>query len=131
MLHNICINLKTVSSDLSEFKLIGDSVCTQRTLCQSVFMVKDIAANQASLRQPTGSELIWQDAGSGAGSNLAIYRLIPPEGYQCLGHVTVGWPNGSPTHSPPDLNDFVCVKNDYLTRVKYKSVVWDSRGTGE
>ena len=95
-------------------------------------MVKDIAANQESLRQPTGSELIWQDSGSGAGSNLAIYRLIPPEDYQCLGYVTVGWPNGTPSHSPPDLNNFRCVRKfRYVRRVNYKSVVWDSRGTGE
>lgn len=94
-------------------------------------MVKDISINQASLRQPVGSELIWQDIGSGAAFNLAIYQLTPPEGYQCLGHVTVEWPDGSQNHSPPDLSRHRCVKNNYLIRVKYESVIWDSRGTGK
>ena len=29
------------------------------------------------------------------------------------------------------LSNYRCVKNDYLTDVKYESAVWDTRGTGE
>ena len=93
-------------------------------------MVKDISTNQDALRPPNGSGLIWKDSGSGAGSNLAIYSINSPPGYLCLGHVTVGWPNGSQTHSPPDLSNYRCLKGDLLTLVKYQSVIWDSRGTG-
>ena len=94
-------------------------------------MVKDISTAQNVLALPVGSEMVWKDFGSGAGSNLAIYRLIPPTGYKCLGHVTVGWPVGTQTHSPPELNNYRCVKSEYLEDVQYESLIWDTRGTGE
>ena len=37
-------------SDNSEYKLLGDSVCGQRTSCQNVIMVKDISNEQNILR---------------------------------------------------------------------------------
>ena len=93
-----------------------------------VFSPSQIKLNASA---PVDSELIWKDYGSGAGSNLAVYRLIPAQNYKCLGDVTVGWPNGSQDHSPPELNNYRCVLIDYLTDIKYKSVIWDDRGTGE
>ena len=87
----------------SNFKLLGDTVCNQRTVCQNIVMVKDISTAQNVLEAPLDSELVWKDLGSGATANLAIYRLTPPSGYKCLGYAIVGWPLGTQTHSPPEL----------------------------
>ena len=90
-------------------------------------MANSLAASQPRfnwLREPSSQHQFENPA-------PAIYRLIPPTGYKCLGHVTVGWPVGTQTHSPPELNNYRCVKSEYLEDVQYKSLIWDTRGTGE
>ena len=74
--------------------------------------------------KPTGSQLIWSDAGSGADDDVKIYELIPPSGYTCLGHVAV-------RSGTPSLSSYRCVRDDYVEFVPLKrSATWDDRGSG-
>ena len=74
--------------------------------------------------KPTGSQLIWTDAGSGAHDNVKIYRLIPQNGYKCLGDVAVG-------SGTPSLNNYRCVKKDHVDDISVnRYATWDDSGSG-
>ena len=57
------------------------------TACQSMILVKE---QENILIEPTGTEVIWTDAGSGAHVHVAIYRLVSPsDQFKCLGAVVI------------------------------------------
>ena len=75
--------------------------------------------------EPIRTEVIWTDEGSGADSDLIIYRLIPPsDQYKCLGGAVV-----ASLTSQPDLSKYRCAKVDYLKDVGLNAIAWDDRGT--
>ena len=69
--------------------------------------------------------MIWRDVGTGGSTDLATYRLKPAPNYKCLGDAIMD------RHESPDLNKYRCVLTEYLVDKKYKSVIWDARGTGK
>ena len=86
-------------------------------------MVKD--AGDDFVKKPTSWTWIWDDSGSGADNDVAIYRLNPPNGYKCLGMVAVqGYTHG------PDLNRYRCVKQDLVKKVTLKRQIWNDAGSG-
>ena len=77
--------------------------------------------------QPIGSSRIWDDSGSGADDDVAIWSLTPPSAeYECVGHVaTKGY------WIQPNLSNYRCVRKDYLgpTAIRSSSI-WDDSGSG-
>ena len=74
--------------------------------------------------KPTGFELIWTDAGSGADYDVKVYSLTPQPGYKCLGHVAV-------SSGTPSLSSYRCVRDDFVEYVPLKPyATWDDQGSG-
>ena len=110
----------------NDFKLLGEISCigSYSNACHSMILVQDSGEN--ILVEPIRTEVIWTDAGSGADSDVTIYRLIPPsDQYKCLGGAVV-----ASLASQPDLSKYRCVKVDYLKDVGLDAIAWDDRGSG-
>ena len=78
--------------------------------------------------QPIRSSPIWDDSGSGADDNVAIWSLTPPSAeYECLGHVAT---KGNSIQ--PKLSNYRCVRKDYLedTTIISGHPIWDDSGSG-
>ncbi|MBL8892403.1 MAG: Vps62-related protein [Planctomycetaceae bacterium] len=80
--------------------------------------------DQNLLAAPVRFEQVWTDKGSGATKDVAIWRMIPPDGYVALGMVFTNGP-------APDLNGpYRCVKEtaNFTNKegvVDTKSLVWE------
>lgn len=72
-----------------------------------------------ALRQPTGADRIFDDSGSRNTRDLKAWRLNAPAGYSALGIV---FTNGS----APILENYWCVKNEYLINVSPRAF-WSDR----
>ena len=73
----------------NDYKLLGEMSCvgSYSTACQSMILVKE---QENILIEPTGTEVIWTDGGSGAHVHVAIYRLVSPsDQFKCLGAVVI------------------------------------------
>lgn len=70
--------------------------------------------------------LIWNDKGSGADEDIAIWRPSPPSGYYLLGDVATS------TYDRPTRSSLVVrgLTNDALARPVGFSQVWTDRGSG-
>ena len=79
------------------------------------------------ISQPIGSSWIWDDSGSGSHKDVAVWSLKPPSSeYKCLGHVAT-----EGNSIKPNLNNYRCVRNDYLTSTRIRdSSIWDDSGSG-
>ena len=86
-------------------------------------MVKDVGDH--FVKKPVDSTQIWNDSGSGANDVVAIYKLIAPIGYECLGMVAV-----ANRDRKPDLNRYRCVKQDLIRAVTLASQIWNDDGSG-
>ena len=117
----------TLTESIGDFKLLGDVVCgqanTENQPCERTILVEDKNGNNPILSKPKSSSLIWTEAGSGAHSNVKIYRLNPEKGYICLGMVAVQSGN-------PDLDRYRCVRNDFVDDAKLQGNLWDDGGSG-
>ena len=77
-----------------------------------------------ALVNPSSFSLVWNDRGSGADDDVAIYRMNAPSGYTCLGGVAVR------SHSSqPDKQKYCCVKNEYVVQADTVHT-WNDRGSG-
>ncbi|WP_241269685.1 Vps62-related protein [Streptomyces chrestomyceticus] len=87
------------------------------------------SASHDILKPPTDFELIWRDKGSGADTNGAVWRPVPPDGYVALGDVfTSSW-------TKPDPVWYVCVRKEaggrrYVREAQIAELIWDDRGSG-
>lgn len=70
--------------------------------------------------------LIWNDRGSGANEDVAIWRPSPPSGYYLLGDVATSSYN-MPTHGSLVVRG---LQNDALARPVGFTEVWTDRGSG-
>lgn len=79
------------------------------------------------MSKPIDYKQIWDDSGSGADDNVAIYSLTPPSSeYKCLGHVATEGNNIA-----PNLSNYRCVRNDFLANAPVNSgSTWDDSGSG-
>ncbi|CAL4059453.1 unnamed protein product, partial [Meganyctiphanes norvegica] len=77
------------------------------------------------LEKPASFNQVWTDAGSGALLDVAVWTMVPPAGYTCLGAVAVN------SHSliPPDRNKYACVKDSFVVSGKLIET-WNSKGSG-
>ena len=77
------------------------------------------------ISKPIDYKEIWNDSGSGADDDVAIYSLTPPSSeYKCLGHVATN-------REAPILSNYRCVRNDFLGDAPVKSSsTWDDSGSG-
>ena len=76
------------------------------------------------LINPTSFSLVWNDRGSGADADVAIYKMNAPSGYTCLGDVAVN------SHSTkPDHKKYCCVQNEYVGQANFKHT-WNDKGSG-
>ena len=77
-----------------------------------------------ALVNPTSFSLVWKDSGSGADKDVAIYRMVAPSDYTCLGGVAMNsW------STLPDPLNYCCVKNEYLVQADTKET-WNDKGSG-
>ena len=112
----------------NDFKLLGEISCigSYSNACHSMILVQD--SGESILVEPVRTEVIWTDEGSGADSDLTIYRLLPPSDQytsKCLGGAVV-----ASLTSQPDLSKYRCVKVEYLKDVGLDAISWDARGSG-
>ena len=99
----------------NDFKLLGEISCigSYSNAWHSIILVQD--SGESILVEPVRTEVIWTDEGSGADSDLTIYRLLPPSDQytsKCLGGAVV-----ASLTSQPDLSKYRCVKVEYLKDV--------------
>ena len=88
----------------------------------NVIMVK--AIKEGALVQPTSFTKVWDDAGSGAVMDGAVYTMNAPAGYTCLGGVSM-----RSLSDQPNENNYCCVKDEYTTPGQ---LIWtySDKGTG-
>ena len=81
-------------------------------------------SKSGALVNPTSFSLVWKDSGSGAHKDVAIYRMVAPSDYTCLGGVAMNsW------STLPDPRKYCCVKNEYLVQADTKET-WNDKGSG-
>ena len=106
----------------STFYSLGDIPVGSYTAPQVSLIVK--ALQPGALKQPLNYRQRWNDRGSGADKDVAIFEPICYAGYVPLGHVAVE------SHSErPQTTDTVCVKQEYAAPGKWEWV-WNDRSTG-
>merc|ERR1719244_245012 len=102
---------------------IGDvAVNNHQTPAFNTVLVK--SQKSGILVPPTGFNWVWTDSGSGGDHDVAIYTMIAPDNFYCLGAVTM-----PDYYSLPDANRYCCVHMDYVV---WRSTEWiyDDSGTG-
>ena len=119
----------TVNDPNDGFSLLSDVACGQpneyKHPCDQIVLVKAEDDQNSILQKPLSVTQIWNDKGSGADSDVAIYRLNPANGYYCLGMVAV-----NSYDILPDLDRYRCVRNDYVDEVKLQGLIWSDKGSG-
>ena len=75
------------------------------------------------LAAPTGYRQRWNDKGSGADKDVALYEPICSAGYIALGQVTI-----SSRCSQPSGDDIRCVNSTYTVKGSWK-FLWDDSGS--
>jgi len=105
----------------SEYCSLGD-VLTDSYSSPSTKAVLVTQKKSGALVKPSSFSLVWNDGGSGADEDVAIYRMNAPSGYTCLGGVAVN--SGS-----PDSSKYCCVKNEYIVRADTIEI-WNDGGSG-
>ncbi|XP_066911127.1 uncharacterized protein [Clytia hemisphaerica] len=77
------------------------------------------------LKDPQSYDLIWDDSGSFASSDLSIWKTICPPGYKGLGNVVTGG-------SDPQSGEIYCLKENYVQEGAMSDwqYVWNDEGTG-
>ena len=78
----------------------------------------------AAVAPPTGFTQIYNDAGSGAPEDGAIWMPIAPTGYVALGAVATRGYDAPPT------NLFRCVRFDLVTAGAIGGLIWNDKGSG-
>lgn len=78
-----------------------------------------------ALMHPTSFTKIWNDGGSGAHSDVTVYKMNAHNGYTCIGHVAV-----NSFTSQPNAKKYCCVKNSYLAQAADALSTWNDRGSG-
>ncbi|MDY0896758.1 Vps62-related protein [Pseudomonas fluorescens] len=79
---------------------------------------------EKALSAPVEYELVWNDSGSRAHTDGAIWRPIPPEGYVALGLVC------GTGHDKPSRNAIRCVRADLVIASYISDLIWNDRGSG-
>jgi hypothetical protein len=96
---------------------------------EGALVVRQADSGTGLLAPPVDYELIWQDRGSGADTNGAVWRPKPPVGYAALGDVFgKGW-------NKPPLTAVVCVKIEhggrrYVRQAEAVDRIWDDTKSG-
>ncbi|HCS43758.1 MAG TPA: hypothetical protein DIW52_13165 [Pseudomonas sp.] len=92
-------------------------------VCEGDPQIQDASKGKA-LSPPDDFEQVWRDSGSGAKSDLTIWRPIPPHGYVALGMVCS---NG---RDKPLLNTVRCVRSDLVVASPISRMIWSDEGSG-
>ena len=87
-----------------------------------MIVVKDVGSSNA-LAAPTDYAFVWNDAGSGADNDAAVWNPICPAGYVALGSVMT---NGS----RPGADAVRCVSDRYTAPGRVGDFVYNDAGTG-
>ena len=83
------------------------------------------AAKPGALAPPVSYTFLWNDRGSGADSDVTLYKMNAPWGYTCLGDIAV-----NSYYVKPDLGLYRCVKNEYLVQGRIFQQIWKDNGSG-
>ena len=97
--------------------------CIAAVVCEGDPQLQDASKGNA-LSRPDDFEQVWRDSGSGARSDLTIWRPIPPDGYVALGMVCS---NG---RDKPLLNTVRCVRSDLVIASPINHMIWSDKGSG-
>jgi len=76
---------------------------------------------------PASYQNMWSDQGSGGGTDVTFWRVVPPPGYVALGDiVNVGY--NPPPASIKDI--YRCVRADLVEQGRFDRPVWNDGGSG-
>jgi len=114
-----------------EFFILGDfgSSKANHSGNQCVVLVKEASSNPALtpklLVAPERWELVWNDSGSGADLDGAMWKAISPSNdYKCIGNVVrVGYDKPNPRH-------YRCVHVSLTQKFSGSSIIWSDKGSG-
>ena len=81
-----------------------------------------VARQNENVKKAEGHDPIWDDKGSGADDDFSSWRPKAPQGYKCLGNITVA------RHGQPN-KEIWCVKDDMVEETSLGNKVWDDRGS--
>ncbi|TKK33594.1 hypothetical protein PspCFBP13528_07800 [Pseudomonas sp. CFBP13528] len=76
-----------------------------------------------ALSPPDEYELVWNDIGSKAYEDGAVWRPVAPEGYLALGFVTTRG------YQKPSRNAIRCVRADLVIASYISDLIWNDRGS--
>jgi hypothetical protein len=80
---------------------------------------------RSAVAAPTDYTWIWDDSGSGADWDGAVWRPIAPEGYVALGDVATS------NHDKPSVSDVWCVRADLVATGGFAGgCAWQDAGSG-
>ncbi|MCX9152211.1 Vps62-related protein [Pseudomonas sp. TB1-B1] len=118
----------TTSDALSSFYALGDiAVGHYRNINQGKIVAVVSDANKAdgtALRPPVDYQRVWHDEGTGAHSNLSIWRPLAPQGYVTMGLVCgVGY-------DKPSRHAVRCVREDLVVTAQLGELIWNDKGSG-
>lgn len=119
----------------SSWKAFG-SLCVPSTDDPSGSSILLLARNLAPAEQPSpqgpplvppsGFKQVWNDHGTGnTGGNGACWQIIAPSGYTALGSVF-----NNANYNEPDPGDYVCLRNDFVSKVGAAHAIWNDQNSG-
>jgi len=77
------------------------------------------------MAHPTGLEEMWNDRGSGSEVDVAVWNMVPPYGFTCVGNIAIG----AYTPEPP-RNTAVCLNSHLLIQDATPFYIWDDQLSG-
>ena len=81
----------------SGYYLLGDVATSSYSQpSRGALVVRDLEGD--ALARPIGFQTVWMDSGSGAHNDVKIMKIVPPQGYICLGDVAVGNYDATPDY---------------------------------
>lgn len=83
--------------------------------------------NKPAVVHPLSFDFLWKDKGLGGDvKNASFWRMNPPAGYVALGDVlNRGW------STPPDVNDYYCVRADLCEQGEIGDKIWSDSGKAD
>ena len=89
----------------------------------SMLVARPVDTESPAFANPAGYEQVWNDSGSGASRNGAVWRAVPELGYRCLGMVVT---NGT----APATDAVQCIHQSMAVPGTVGDLIWWDQGSG-
>jgi hypothetical protein len=109
---------------LGDYAIVGSPMTASRVENFASYLFSAVAGREDALMPPVSATWILDDNGSGNPANMDYWTLNPPDGYVALGIAITN------SGTPPDLNNYWCVKSEYTVPLPGSCVqtYWSDKG---